>query len=125
SAAILRLDPSPAADVRGLGAVLYAALTGRWPLPGWSGLPPVDRRSAVELRPRLVRAGIPRDVDEVTRRALSGEYADPHRLERALSALPAATLDGEQPRVSSLRSDSVRRWLWRIVPPVAVLAVAV
>lgn len=50
-------------DVADLAGVLYAALTGRWAGPTPSAVPraPVDHGRV--LRPRQVRAGIPRDLD--------------------------------------------------------------
>jgi len=67
----------PADDVRGLSAVLYAALTARWPAstttqPG-GGLPPAPRGregATGPPSPRQVRAGVPRALDDVVRRAL-------------------------------------------------------
>jgi len=67
----------PADDVRDLSAVLYAALTARWPAgvttqPGAGLLPaPRGREGATgPPSPRQVRAGVPRALDEVVRRAL-------------------------------------------------------
>ncbi len=60
-------------DVRGAGAVLYAALTGRWPLPGTWGatsLPPAPLAGGEVCTPRQVRAAVPADLDEVACRAL-------------------------------------------------------
>ena len=60
-------------DVRGCGALLYAALTARWPLAdhlGQAGLPTAPRDHGRPCSPVQVRNGIPRDIDAVTVRAL-------------------------------------------------------
>ena len=110
-------------DVMALGGLLYAALTGRWPLPGWFGLPGVDPRLARQARPRLVRAGISRELDDATHRALTGDYPDAHAVARALSALPTQPLDAPEPAPAPTRPSVWQRWAWRIVPPVTVLAI--
>ncbi|WP_131749462.1 protein kinase family protein [Frankia sp. Cppng1_Ct_nod] len=54
-------------DVRAMGGLLYAALTGRWPLERECGLPPAPTTSdGRPCSPRQVRAGVPRDLDAVT-----------------------------------------------------------
>ena len=110
-------------DVRGLGALLYAALTGRWPLPGWSGLPGVSRDDA--RHPRAIRGGISKDLDIVTARALSGDYSGPAQLAAALAALPAEPLDTPAPPAPPGRSIAIKRWAWRVVPPVLVVAIGI
>jgi hypothetical protein len=61
--ALPSLDASPADDVRGLGALLYALLTGHWPLSAsdaeQAGLPPAPRdvQGAV-VPPGLLRPGL-------------------------------------------------------------------
>src|SRR3984957_6379462 len=59
------------ADTRGLGQLLYAALTGLWPGPDGSGLPPAPESEGWPRRPRQVRAGVPTVLDDVTGRALA------------------------------------------------------
>jgi serine/threonine protein kinase len=63
-AALFGLGPCrPSADVDALGGLLYAALTGRWPGPLPSQVPDAPVVSGRVLRPRQVRAGIPRPLD--------------------------------------------------------------
>jgi serine/threonine protein kinase len=59
------------ADTRGLGQLLYAALTGLWPGPDDSGLPPAPESDGRPRRPRQVRAGVPTVLDDVAGRALA------------------------------------------------------
>jgi len=61
-------------DVEGCAAVLYAALTARWPGDQPSGLPPAPRENGVLRAPRQVRAGVPDDLDEITCRALIARH---------------------------------------------------
>lgn len=91
AAALAGLPPGGSADdrrldVRAVGAVLYAGLTGRWPLdlrtPGTAGpaqpaadtpsgqLRPAPRRHGRVFGPRQVRPGIPRSHDLLALRAL-------------------------------------------------------
>lgn len=64
------------ADVRALGGLLYAALTGCWPLPGDTGLPPAPYGTYGRLQsPRQLNHDVPRDLDAITMAALSGEEA--------------------------------------------------
>ena len=108
-------------DVRGLGGLLYAALTGRWPLPGWSGLPGVSRDDA--QHPRAIRGGISRELDLVTARALAGDYTGPAELASALAKLPTEPLDTPPPPAAPGRSVAIKRWAWRVVPPLLVVAI--
>lgn len=108
-------------DVRGLGALLFAALTGHWPLRGWAGLPPVRRGDG--LHPRTQRRSVGRAVDEVVAQALDGEFADAAALVRALNRLPQAPLVGSAEEPDSQRRQQARRLAWWIVPPVLVAGV--
>lgn len=64
------------ADVVDLASILYAATTGRWPgySPSSIPAPPMDPHGP--LRPRQVRAGVPRDLDGLCRRVLRDEGFD-------------------------------------------------
>ncbi len=58
-------------DVIGLGALLYASLTARWPLGAGRGLPAAERDSNGACRsPRQLRAGVPRELDTLAMAAL-------------------------------------------------------
>lgn len=61
------------ADVINLAGLLYAGLTGRWPGVAPSAVPPAPRESRRPLRPRQVRAGVPRTLDAICDRVLHKE----------------------------------------------------
>jgi hypothetical protein len=63
-------------DVIGLGALLYASLTARWPWGDGRGLPAAELDSNGACRsPRQLRAGVPRELDTLAMAAL-GTAAD-------------------------------------------------
>jgi hypothetical protein len=112
--------PTAYDDTRALGGLLYACLTGRWPLPGWGGLPAPLKGDGVH--PRQQRGGISRELDELTARALRGGYDTPAALARDLSALPMAALHPPPPDPDT----GDRRWrrvAWWLVPPLLVAAI--
>lgn len=110
-------------DVRGLGGLLYACLTGRWPLPGWHGLPAPTRGDG--LHPRQQRAGISRELDAITARALSGGYAEAGGLIRDLAVLPMAPLHPAPPEPRQAGESRWRNIAWRVIPPMLVAGVGV
>lgn len=57
-------------DVQGLGNLLYACLTSRWPDHDLDGLLRAPTEHGRLLRPRQVRAGVARDVDTIADRIL-------------------------------------------------------
>ncbi len=58
-------------DAVGIGRLLYAALTARWPAGPRSGLNAAPRAAdGTLLSPRQCRAGVPRSLDEITERVL-------------------------------------------------------
>jgi hypothetical protein len=63
------------ADVIDLAGILYAALTGRWPGAAPSAVPAAPRDGRRPLRPRQVRAGVPRTLDAICDRVLHKEAA--------------------------------------------------
>jgi len=58
-------------DTGALGRLLYAALTGYWPGPGRSGLPPAPSSGERVCRPGQLRPGIPAAIETVICRALA------------------------------------------------------
>jgi serine/threonine protein kinase len=58
-------------DVVNLAALLYATLVGRWPGSAGSALPAAPREHDRALRPRQVRAGVPRPLDAICDRVLN------------------------------------------------------
>jgi hypothetical protein len=116
------LRPAPSYDdTRGLGALLYAALTGRWPLPGWDGLPAPSRGDG--LHPRQQRGSVSRELDAITARALSGDYPDAAALGRDLTVLPAAPLNPAPQDPDERRDRRWRRVVLRALPPLLVIAI--
>jgi hypothetical protein len=63
-------DDPAMADTIGLGNLLYATLTGTWPGPERPDIPPAPMSDGRPRRPRQVRAGVPKTLDEITSRAL-------------------------------------------------------
>jgi putative peptidoglycan lipid II flippase len=106
-------------DAAGIGRILYAALTGRWPDTDGHGLPQAPRIDGRFASPRQVRPGVPRHLDEVVDRALgNGErhhaspLLSPAEIADALSSGPSATVFGN----GVLSDSSDEAW-----PPPAVL----
>lgn len=57
-------------DTRDLARLLYAALTGYWPGPETTALPPAPMLDGAPCSPRQVSAGVPVSIDSVTCQAL-------------------------------------------------------
>jgi putative peptidoglycan lipid II flippase len=90
-------------DAAGIGRVLYAALTGRWPGIDGHGLPEALRIDGRVASPRQVRSGVPRLLDEVADRAL-GNAARHHA---APLRSPAEVVEALTSRVVATRSNGI------------------
>jgi len=64
------VDNPELADTRDLGRLLYASLTARWPGGVCGSLPAAPTEHGKLLRPRQVRAGVPRPLDVLCDRIL-------------------------------------------------------
>jgi len=100
-------------DAWRLGAMLYAALTAKWPgypCAGLSGAPVVGGRVA---RPRQVRAGVPDDLDEIAWRALNPDHASLLESPAAIAAALAAPSDvgTQSPDNDPPMTGAIWRWL--------------
>lgn len=71
------------ADVVNLGGILYASLTGRWPGVAPSEVPEAPRDAHRPLRPRQVRAGVPRVLDAICDQVLQSVGSHHARIETA------------------------------------------
>ncbi len=122
AAALASAEPTEADDIRALGALLFAGVTGRWPLPGWSGLPAPQHGE--QVHPRSQNNEVPRALDDVAARALADGFGDFSALLTALRRLPSRPIDAPAPPRAPARSQALRRWAWRIVPPLLVAMIA-
>jgi tetratricopeptide (TPR) repeat protein len=114
----------PAADVYGLGAVLYTLLTGKLPITGLVAQVALYRVSKGDIPPpRAVQSTVPRPLDSVCRKAMALTPADRYASPLALAADVERWLADEP--VSADREpwrDRVRRWVKRHRPAVAAAA---
>jgi hypothetical protein len=92
-------------DALGLGRLLYATLTGRWPGPVATTLPAAPVVDGRVASPRQVRPGIPRALDETVDRALATPGRQHGRtLGSPAEVLAAVTTVGAAARRGTLRA---------------------
>ncbi|MGH3344598.1 MAG: serine/threonine protein kinase [Carbonactinosporaceae bacterium] len=91
----LESDDPVTVDTRALGALLYAALTARWPYGAAAGLPGAPYQDSGVCSPRQVRAGVPAVLDDITMLSLgvsteAGErpFSSPAEVVSALDTIP-------------------------------------
>lgn len=99
-------------DAWRIGALLYAALTAKWPGYACAGLPGAPIVGGRVARPRQVRAGVPDDLDEIAWRALHPDVPDPldspAAIAAALVTIATPNADAGDPEPMS---GAVWRWL--------------
>ncbi|WP_279580123.1 protein kinase [Fodinicola feengrottensis] len=131
----------PAADVRAVGALLYAALTARWPSANGStpeGVTPAARIDGRLCTPRQVRAGIPARLDALAMQLLDPDQPAPaaqdlatelNQVEYAQEMRPLDGLTGQLAPLTEplnrLRESRIRRMpLWaKLSIPIGVMLV--
>jgi protein kinase-like protein len=124
-------------DAHGLGLLLYAALSARWPDGPAYGLPAAPKSMGQPAAIRQVRAGVPRELDAVVERCLSNDEPagarrghDPLRTPSAVVAALAG-LPQARPDTAALDIDrapalpSRVRQVLRVAIPLSVVAAIV
>lgn len=101
-------------DLDDLGGLLHMLLTGRWAGASESAVPRVPVDHGRVLRPRQVRAGVPRVLDDLCDRALSGDPLEAAPLAAALreyvgddADVAAALLAGPVPVTPQIELDPI------------------
>ena len=111
------LDPQ-ADDVRDIGRVLYACLVARWPDSSSERLLMAPSENGRVLRPRQVRAGVPRPLDDLCERTVNRRDAG-----MIGAATPSATdLSAALSAVLQSTTESPTSTLMSDVPAAAALS---
>lgn len=128
-----------AADVHGIGALLFAGVTARWPDPHPNcstidGLPVIGPVGGALPLPSEIVAGIPSRIDTITRRTLIGgqppkglwPYAD---VAHVIPALTQAMGPGSEPEDTGEPDDQIEvsadRAMWRLGTGIVLVLVLV
>lgn len=119
----------PAADVWGLGATLYEALTGHVPFERMDmETPETARRRGIVRNPRRYRPRLPRDLEAICLKCLQEDPAQRYASARALADDLGRYLEGRQVMVRPLGlARRTLRWARRErrLAAISVVAVAV
>ena len=114
----------PRDDVRGLGAILYLLLTGRWPLPGGpQAIPPAPvTPDGSIVPPRILSGYVPEDLSTVTIRSLEDtQIGGIHTSATLLAVLGQAAETAERTEFLgpvSRPDDEDTETVWTTRPPV-------
>jgi serine/threonine-protein kinase len=110
---------TPAADIYALGVVLYELATGVRPFQASTPLGAAVLRARRPAAASAVRAGVPKQWDEVINRCL--EYEPEKRWASAREVAAALQSTASAPVVSGNKTTRVRSWLFTSAAIVAVL----
>lgn len=117
---VLADGDAEAVDAWRLGALLYAALTARWPGHPTAGLAAAPIVAGRVARPRQVRAGVSPDIDDIAWRALQPDAPDPLETPAQIAAaLEAASVPSPPPE--SAEPQRRTPWLAVVATVVAML----
>ena len=96
------------ADIRGVGRLLFAAVTGMWPHESVDGLPAAKTSDQLAL-PSNFASGVTHTVDSIYRRTQDGTFTSMRELMHALSI---GTVENQRESVSPLNrlTDHVVTW---------------
>ncbi|CAM3192942.1 protein kinase family protein [Nocardioides dubius] len=96
------------AELVDLVGLLYAALTGKWPGPSSSRVPTAPRDHGRVLRPRQVRAGVPRVLDALCDGVFNPDHALPGQRVRSASEVAMAMFDFIGDRTAVAEAEAAR-----------------
>lgn len=114
------LEPM-AADVFGLGSLLYCCLTGRWPFDQPVGLPVAPQIDGRPARPSEFVADIPESLSRTIDRCWRGEYASAADLATDLRTQAASLGDGPRPGLLARHRKPLAAGLTGALVGIAVL----
>lgn len=109
-AALHGIEPAtPEEEFHDLVSVLYAALTGRWPGHSHCPIPAPPTDHGLVLRPRQVRAGVPRVLDQICDGVLNPAHAVPGQTPRDADGLALALFDFVGDRQAAADAEAARQ----------------
>ena len=97
-----------AQDIKDVGNLLFAMITGMWPLVSVDTLPAAKSANTSELLlPSAVHGGISSGVDQIYRRTQTGEFSSMRQVIDALSVGEVEVVENLQARVTRFTANSV------------------